>query len=124
MKITKGQKLYFTGEKLPYTVRAASNRFAVVSRNFDRLEDEELLWWEVKRGAAYSIDSAYEYSKELPVYSLLDFENNKRSTDNLVFGVYDYFDESDCEIVLRDLENGEMELSHRNITELEIEVKE
>jgi hypothetical protein len=117
----KGDNVNLEGECLPYRVMAISNRFAVVSRHFDRQEDYELLEWEVKRGAQTDIDSAFENCKDLPVYSLLDLQQKLRSTDNLVFGIYDYFSETDCEECLKGLENGTVELSHRGITDFSLQ---
>lgn len=115
-----GQKIFFESDNLPFTVMAVSDRFAVVSRKFNKKEDRELLEWEVERGASYSIESAYKNCKNFPVYSLIDFEKNIRSTDNLVFGIYDYFSKEDCEKCLAALENEEVSLSHRNEMELDL----
>lgn len=121
-----GQSVYFTGKNLPYIVRATSPRFAIVSRSLDREEDEELLEWEVERTSYFSEDEAFEACKDDPVYSILDFENDIRGTDNLIFGIFDYFDADDCKTVIKMLEaeNSEdesMEISHRNQTDIYID---
>lgn len=41
----------------------------------------------------------------------------------LIFGIFDYFDSEDCKKAIETLEIGEMELSHRNRVELNIDWK-
>ena len=116
-------KVYFVGEKLPYKVMAASKRYAVVSRSLNRREDAELLHHQVKMGAYCTFTEALEHNKQSPVYSLIDFEENIKAPDNLVFGIYDYSDEKQCQKVIEDLETGEIELSHRNRAELSVDME-
>jgi hypothetical protein len=116
-----GNKVYFTNEKLPYKVMAVSERYAVVSRPLNRREDAELLHHQVEMGAYLTLSEAFEHNKQTPVYSLIDFKENVRAPDNLVFGFYDYSKESDCEKVIKALENCELELSHRTRCELSID---
>ena len=118
-----GKKVYFTNEKLPYKVMAVSERYVVVSRQLNRREDAKLLHHEVKMGAYSTFTEAFEDNKQSPVYSIIDFEENIKATDNLVFGFYDYSKESDCKKVIKDLENGELELSHRNRCELSVDME-
>ena len=118
-----GKKVYFTNEKLPYKVMAVSERYAVVSRPLNRREDAELLHHQVKMGAYCTFTEAFEHNKQSPVYSLIDFEENIKAPDNLVFGIYDYSKESDCKKVIKDLESGELELSHRNRCELSVDME-
>lgn len=116
-----GNKVYFTGEKLPYKVMAASKRYAVVSRPLNRREDAELLHHKVKMGAYCTFTEAFEHNKQAPVYSLIDFEENIKAPDNLVFCIYDYSDEKQCQKVINDLEAGQIELSYRNRIELSVD---
>lgn len=118
-----GKQVYFHNEKLPYKVMAVSKRYAVVSRPLNRREDAELLHHQVKMGAYCTFTEAFEHNKQSPVYSLIDFEENIKAPDNLVFGIYDYSKESDCEKVIKDLESGELELSHRNRCELSVDME-
>lgn len=118
-----GKKVYFTNEKLPYKVMAVSERYVVVSRQLNRREDAKLLHHQVKTGAYSTFTEAFEHNKQSPVYSLIDFEENIKAPDNLVFGFYDYSKESDCKKVIKDLENGKLELSHRNRCELSVDME-
>lgn len=116
-----GKQIFFTNEKLPYKVMAISERYAVVSRKLDKREDSGHLRHQVKMSAYSTIEEAYTDNRNVPVYSLLDFKENKRSSDNLVFRVFDYFDEEDCRKAIEWLESGQMELSRRNAIELSID---
>jgi len=118
---TIGKKVYFTNEKLPYIVMAVSDRYAVVSGKLNRRQDAELLHHEVEMGAYQSFTEAYKHNKDTPIYSLIDFKENKRSSDNLVFGIFDYFKEEGCKEAIQYLETGRMELSDRNIIELSVD---
>jgi len=118
-----GNKVYFTGEKLPYKVMATSKRYAVVSRPLNRREDAELLHHQVKMGAYCTFAEAFEHNKQSPVYSLIDFEKAVKAPDNLVFGIYDYSKKSDCEKVIEYLDKGEIELSHRSMAELSVDME-
>lgn len=110
---TPGASIFFIGERLPYKVMAVSKRYAVVSRKLNKQEDADLLKHEVKMGAYSSFNDAYKHCKNSPVYSLLDFQENVKAPDNLILGIYDYFDLSDCQEAIRQLEAGTMALSSR-----------
>lgn len=118
-----GKKVFFNGEKLPYKVMAVSKRYAVVTRPLNRREDASLLHHQVNMGAYCSFTEAFEHNKQSPVYSLIDFEENIKAPDNLVFGIYDYSKESDCKKAIKDLETGELQLSHRNRCELSVDLE-
>jgi len=120
--LKKGQKVLFNGESKPFTVMAISEQYAVVVRQLHRREDAELLHHEVLMGAYCSFTDAYNSMKKYPVYSLLDFESLERSSSNLVFNYLDYFKEKDCKKAIKMLESGEMELSRRRVTDLEINI--
>lgn len=120
-KLKIDQNVYFTGEKLPMKVMALSDRFAVVSRKLNRTEDADLIRHQVEMGAFENFTDAYNDMKGKPVYSLLDFEEMIKAPDNLVFGRYDYFDQSQCQDAVISLVDGQMELSERNRAELKID---
>lgn len=117
-----GKKVYFTNEKLPYKVMAVSERYAVVSRPLNRREDANLLHYQVEMGAYRTFTEAFEHNKQSPVYSLIDFEENIKAPDDLVFGIYDYSKVTDCKKVIKELEKGELKLSHRNRFELSVDM--
>lgn len=120
---TVGKKVYFTNEKLPYKVMAVSGRYAVVSRPLNRREDAELLHRQVKSGAYCTFKEAFEHNKQSPVYSLIDFEENIKAPDNLVFNAYDYSKEEQCRKVIEHLENGIVRLSNRDRCKLEVDME-
>jgi len=78
MRFKKGGMIYFNGEKLPYKVMAVSDRYAIVSRKLKRREDADLLRHEVEMMAFSTFTEAYNFHKDSPVYSVLDFETNER----------------------------------------------
>ena len=120
--LTVGEKVFFVNEKLPYNVMAVSKRYAVVSRRLNKREDAAHLKHMVEMSAYSSFTEAYESNVGSAVYSLIDFEENKRSCDNLVFGLFNYFNENDCKNAIKYLEAGKIELSRRNETELLVDV--
>ena len=116
-----GNQVYFSNEKLPYKVMALSKRYAVVSRKLNKREDAEHLHHRVKMMTYSSFTKAYSDNVDAPIYSLIDFTENKRSSDNLVFGIFDYFNEVDCKKAIRYLKTGKMELSRRNEVGLSVD---
>jgi hypothetical protein len=122
-KLKQGQKVFFTNETLPYEVKAVSERYAIVSRKLHRREDAGLLHHQVEMSAYSTFTEAFNANKENPVYSICDFKENVKAPHNLIFGNFDYFDSEDCKKAIETLEIGEMELSHRNRAELNIDWK-
>lgn len=120
-KLKVGQQVYFRNEKLPYQVKALSDRYAVVSRRLHRREDADLLHHDVEMGGYFSFTEAYNHQKDNAVYSILDFQENLKAPDNLVLGSFDYHKEEDCQEAIRSLEKGEIELSYRNRVDLQID---
>ncbi len=73
-------------EKRRFTVRARDHRYIILSKKC--------------------------FGKAL--YTIIDLEDRWMGPDNLVFGIYDYCDERDCEEALRALRNHEIEISVRH----------
>jgi len=94
---TVGEKVKFTSEKRRYTVRAAGVRFAVLNKPFN--------------------------PKNTVLYTVVDLQEGIRGTENLVFGAGAETPEQ-CEAMLKRLEAGETEVSHRNYVNLDIESRE
>lgn len=117
-----GNKVFFNYEKLPYVVMAVSKRYAVVVRKLNRRQDAYLLHYEVESGGYCTFTEAYEDNKKNPIYSLIDFQENKKAPDNLIFGNYNYWNKRDCRRAIKDLELGDIELSHRDRVELSVDV--
>lgn len=89
-----GDKVKFSAERQRYTVRAANERFAVCTKPFNA------------RGTV--------------IYTIIDFAQKIRGTENLVFGMGAETDRQ-CEEMLQRLATGKTVVSHRNRVALEIE---
>lgn len=93
-KIKKGTKVFVAPEKRPYTAKAVNDRFIIMTKPFN--------------------------PKNTVLYTIVDKKNEVRSTNNLVFNMYDYKVQEDIDECLKDLESGETELSRRNMVKLDI----
>lgn len=80
-----GDKIYWKNEKRGYTIRARNERYIIVVKMM--------------------------FGK--PYYSILDLKEGICSTDDYVFGIYDYSIQEDIEEVLKGLIKGEVCLSRR-----------
>ncbi len=89
-----GAKIKFMSEKAPYTVRAANERYAVCIKPFNL--------------------------KRTVLYTIIDFHEYVRGTENLIFGAGFETDE-DCHKALARLTAGETRVSRRNYVPLDIE---
>jgi len=116
-----GMMVFFSNERPPYRVMAISKRYAVCSRKLNRRDDADMLKREVEMGAYLTFTDAYNVLKGTGVYSIVDFKKSIRSPDNLIFGHYDYLNEVDCHRAIIALLDGEIELSQRNIADLNID---
>lgn len=94
MKLVVGDKIKFKSEKQRYTVMACNDRFAVCTKPFN--------------------------AKKTVIYSIIDFENKIRGTENLVFCM-GFETKELCEDALERLAKEESEVSYRNRVELDIE---
>lgn len=94
MKI--GDKIYFESEKRPYTIKACNSRYLICTKPFNL--------------------------KHTVLYTIVDLDKNIRSTNNLVFNIYDYTNQNDIDQCLKDLtdENHVCGLSRRNKIDLDI----
>lgn len=116
-----GQKIFFKGEGISMELIARTERYAVVVRNLDIEEDYDLIYFEVERGAYYDTKEAFEAIKNQPVYSLLDFKEQKRAPSNLIFNPWDFWSKKDCVECLDELVKGNHELSTRHGADLNID---
>jgi len=89
-----GQKIYFNSEVRPYTVKAVGDEFAICTKPFNL--------------------------RHTVLYTILDFKQEIRSTNNLVFNCYDYAKQSAIDECLHDLRIGLVALSTRNQVPLSI----
>ena len=91
-----GDKIKFAEEKQRYTVQALSNRYAVCTKPMNIYKTV--------------------------LYTICDFKQGLRNRDNKVFGFCEgYEDRKSCELALKDLESGEMEISRRHPVKINIE---
>lgn len=91
-----GDKIYFKGEKIGYTVMACDERYAICVKPFN--------------------------IKHTVQYCIVDFIECIRGADNYWKwgGYYDYSDKEECEKCLKGLYSGEVKISSRNQVLLEI----
>jgi hypothetical protein len=89
--VQKGDKIFFAGERLSFTVRASNDRFIICTRK--------------------------HFGK--PLYTIVDLEKKIRGTENLIFCM-GFESDQDCEEALERLTSGESEVSHRNFVYLHI----
>ena len=96
MEYKVGDKIYFKGEKFPYVIQACDKRFLVCTKPFN--------------------------PKQTVQYTIVDLEKGIRGADNYWKwgGHYDYSKQEECQQCLKDLYRGEVEISSRNVVELEI----
>lgn len=90
-----GQKIYFEEEKKPYKIRACDERYLVCTK-------------------------PYNFKKETVIYTMVDLQEGIRGTDGYSLGCYSYYPQEDCDNYLKELENGEIEISRRNRIKLNI----
>jgi hypothetical protein len=88
-----GDKVKISGHKKPWTVKALSERYAILTTPFN--------------------------PKRTVLYTIIDFKYRVRNRNNLVFNIYDYKAQEDIDQCLKDLESGEVELSKRGLVKLE-----
>ena len=93
-KIPEGSKIKFLKEKQSYTVRASNVAFAVCTKPMNALKTV--------------------------IYTIIDWHNDIRGTENLIFGFGAETDEQ-CREMLERLTQGESEVSYRNRIPLDIE---
>lgn len=93
-KLPLNGKVKFAEEKQRYTVRATNVAFSVLTKPMN--------------------------AKNTVLYTIVDWNNNIRGTENLVFGMGAETDE-ECQEMLDRLTSGESEVSHRNRIKLNIE---
>lgn len=88
-----GEKLYFEGERLGYTVQAARGRYAVCSKPFNPLRTV--------------------------LYCIVDFETQVRGPEGVVFGLGAETRE-DCQSMLRRICSGRSDISYRHRAPLRV----
>lgn len=93
-KLPEGSKIKFFEEKQKYTVRASNIAFAICTKPMN--------------------------AQKTVLYTIIDWFNDVRGPENLIFGMGAESDE-DCKEMLERLTQGESEVSHRHRINLRIE---
>jgi len=94
--LTVGSRVWFSEERMPYTVQARNERFIVCTKPFA--------------------------ARKTVIYSIMDLERMVRGPDNMIFGA-GYETREQCSERLQDLEIGTSEVSYRLSRILPINVK-
>lgn len=123
INLKKFNTVYFKEDSLPYEIKAIDDNYVVVSRTLDFDEDYSILENKVEMSAYLNIDEAFNDLKDSPIYSIIDLKNSVRGSDNLVFGIIDYFDKDSCLECLKKLNNGGIGLSKRTTIPLNIDIR-
>lgn len=91
-----GDKIKFQNEKHKYTIKAKSDRYLICTKPFNL--------------------------QKTCLYTIIDLDRLVRGTNNLVFNAYDYMVQEHIDECLKDLETGEIEVTHRNCILLDVEI--
>lgn len=91
-----GDKIKFESDKRKFTIKAKSDRYFICTKPFNL--------------------------QQTVLYTIIDLERLVRGTNNLIFNGYDYEVQEDIDECLKDLESGNIEVSHRNCVKLDIEI--
>ena len=94
MEIKAGNRIKFESEGKPYKVRLADERFAICTKPFNL--------------------------RHTTIYTIVDLERGVRGPDDLIFGE-GYETDEDMTRALKQLQAGEIEVSHRRSIPLDIE---
>ena len=94
MRVEVGDKVYVPLDDKTYDVRARDDRYIICTRPYE----------------------------DTVMYFIVDLVNRWRAPDNMVFGS-GYETDEDCQERLRELQNGEIELSRRRGLRLDINIE-
>lgn len=93
MKLKKGDKVWFPGEKRPYEVRIRNKRYVICTKPYN--------------------------PKRTVLYTIIDLAEMIRGTEDLIF-CFGFETDQECKEALERLTNGRSEVSKRNRVELKI----
>lgn len=96
MRVEVGDKVYVPNEKKPYKVRARDDRYIICTKPIN--------------------------IHHTVLYFIIDLVDKWRALDNMVF-CSGYETDEDCRARLRELQDGEIELSWRRGIPLDIEIE-
>lgn len=95
MRVRVGDKVYIPQQKRPFTVRARDERYIICTKPFN--------------------------AKHTVIYFIVDLVKKWRAPDNMIF-CSGYETDEDCQERLKELQNGEIELSQRRGIPLDIDI--
>ncbi len=96
MRVEVGDKVYIPEHKRPFRVRARDDRYIICTKPFN--------------------------AQHTVIYFIVDLVDKWRAPDNLIFCL-GYETDEDCRERLRQLQNGEIGLSWRRGTPLDIDIE-
>ncbi len=96
MKVIVGDKVYIPQHKRPFTVRARDERYIICTKPFN--------------------------AQHTVIYFIVDLVEKRRGPDNMVF-CSGYETDDDCKERLRELQNGDIEVSYRRGIALDIDIE-
>lgn len=114
IELSNGMQIYFLNEKAPYEVKAVNDNFAICTRDLHRWYDSELIKYRVEMNAYISFTEAYKDLRKEKIYTIIDLKRNIRGPHDLVFQIYNLKNQVSIKSLLKDLDNGIVEISSRN----------
>lgn len=96
MKVKVGDKVYIPQHKRPFTVKARDERFIICTKPFN--------------------------AQHTVIYFIVDLIEKRRGPDNMVF-CCGYETDEDCLARLKELQDGEIEVSWRRGIPLDIDIQ-
>ena len=96
MTVKVGDKVYIPEQKRPFKVRARDERYIICTKPFN--------------------------PRKTVLYFIVDLKERWRGPDNMIF-CSGYETDEDCQERLKELQNGEIELSQRRGIPLDIDVE-
>lgn len=96
MKVKVGDKVFVKGYKRPFKVRARDKRYIICTKPFN--------------------------PQHTVLYFIIDLEDKWRAPDNMIF-CSGYETDEDCNERLKELQNGEIELSRRRGVPLDFDIE-
>lgn len=96
MRVEVGDKVYIPNHKRPFRVRARDDRYIICTKPFN--------------------------AQHTVIYFIVDLVDKWRAPDNLIFCL-GYETDEDCRERLRQLQNGDIELSRRRGISLDIDIE-
>lgn len=105
------QIIKFEDDNLEYDVVKQNYPFLICTRSICRVEDADLI-----KGLS---DKEIE---TLPIYTIVDLENNRRGPGTRLFNSTDFTNDEDLQKLMDELLIGAVEVSRRNSVDLNIEL--